>query len=1053
LTKVADASGLETTFTPEPVTRSLTAGTQDNRGLSSTSRFDLRFQAQLDSTDANGQVLTRAYDQYGRLTRVRSPYEAAADLDSIAITYPPSLHSNLPAYASTRNVSVDPSSGELVAMLSTAQFADGHGRILQTQVQAEVDGVVVRIVSPPRSYDYAGRIVCEGHPTFVANLDFGLEAGGCGAQTPYTHTIYDALDRVVQVTTQGDDDITGELVTRHAYAIGVYPGDASRPVRQMTVTDPEGKISRLYYDAAERLVAMGRQLDTRELVTRYEHSAVADLLKVIDARNTQRAFEYDLAGRTVAVTTPNTGRSEYAYDVMGNLIQQTDSELCNATPPLLTNPACANKIVKRQYVRNRLSLIDFPAAADVTLVYGDDDPGNRCAGLGNTRGRLCWTQDEAGTERTSYGALGEKLLSERTIDVAGDPAGARTYATSFLRDSFGRLLRVIYPDGEVVTYGYDAGARLNSAVGERNNVRIGYVMDRRYDVYGKALATDYGNGVTETNEYFANTQRLHRRLVHSGSLLLSGLELRLDRIGNVRRSATERADGHEIADVVRAYSYDDLHRLDTFTLAADGDSAGLEISGDYDYDDAGNITRQRLTHSGDGESFTRDWAYTYNLPAPDLPDAAGPAGFTYDGRGATKTYTAPPEAWTYHWNEGGQLAGVDAGSQSRYLYDSRNTRIWRSVVSTTASGETVTQTTHYPGPFYIASWKRVRPAGCTTGSCEAEIAERTKHVRADARNVASTIGVVDPGAGPVEQSIAYLWSAQHYIHADQVNSTFAMTDSTGLGQEVFEYLPYGEVVSGDLESLKHLSGFDGMELDLDSGLHFFGGRYYRAALGRWLSADPLSLAIQEKQDERLPADSLYAFAMDNPVSLHDPDGLAPGPTADIAMNYMRTNTGLYWFPMRKGKFHTRPGEQKYFESLPTHRFSNFGGEGMKKARGTTNCSTAILEALWQTFAGREEALGLQTKGFSKRFQGKQWVEALEDAKMGYRIDPNDVEPGDIASTEGHRFFIAEVIGDQARVLEANVVKGKGWKTTPAVSEWRLIPLSIIKAAARLIDFD
>ena len=127
----------------------------------------------------------------------------------------------------------------------------------------------------------------------------------------------------------------------------------------------------------------------------------------------------------------------------------------------------------------------------------------------------------------------------------------------------------------------------------------------------------------------------------------------------------------------------------------------------------------------------------------------------------------------------------------------------------------------------------------------------------------------------------------------------------------------------------------------------------------------------------------------------------------------------------------------------------------REAFSVTDTELAILEALWMTFAGREEALGLQTKGFSRAFQGKEWVNALEDAKMGYRIDAKDVEPGDIASTEGHRFFIAEVIGDKVRVFDANVVKGKAWKTTPAVSDYRtrLIPLSEITDAARLIDFD
>jgi len=57
--------------------------------------------------------------------------------------------------------------------------------------------------------------------------------------------------------------------------------------------------------------------------------------------------------------------------------------------------------------------------------------------------------------------------------------------------------------------------------------------------------------------------------------------------------------------------------------------------------------------------------------------------------------------------------------------------------------------------------------------------------------------------------------------------------------------------------------FSGKELDNETGYEYFGARYYDAALGRWLSVDPLDIS---------PGLSPYQYSRDNPVSFLDPDG-------------------------------------------------------------------------------------------------------------------------------------------------------------------------------------
>jgi len=63
----------------------------------------------------------------------------------------------------------------------------------------------------------------------------------------------------------------------------------------------------------------------------------------------------------------------------------------------------------------------------------------------------------------------------------------------------------------------------------------------------------------------------------------------------------------------------------------------------------------------------------------------------------------------------------------------------------------------------------------------------------------------------------------------------------------------------------------GKEGDTESGLDYFGARYYGSSMGRFMSPDPIKLT-----DERLlnPANTLnlYSYAANNPLKFVDPDG-------------------------------------------------------------------------------------------------------------------------------------------------------------------------------------
>jgi len=60
-------------------------------------------------------------------------------------------------------------------------------------------------------------------------------------------------------------------------------------------------------------------------------------------------------------------------------------------------------------------------------------------------------------------------------------------------------------------------------------------------------------------------------------------------------------------------------------------------------------------------------------------------------------------------------------------------------------------------------------------------------------------------------------------------------------------------------------GFTGKEQDAETGLDYFGARYYMAALGRWASVDPLA--------DGDPEWSPYNYVHNNPLGFMDPTGL------------------------------------------------------------------------------------------------------------------------------------------------------------------------------------
>jgi RHS repeat-associated protein len=115
-----------------------------------------------------------------------------------------------------------------------------------------------------------------------------------------------------------------------------------------------------------------------------------------------------------------------------------------------------------------------------------------------------------------------------------------------------------------------------------------------------------------------------------------------------------------------------------------------------------------------------------------------------------------------------------------------------------------------------------------------------------------------------------------FYHSDHLGSTSYVTNLDGNVVQHVEYIPFGEVFLEEKNNVWNTPYlFNSKELDEETGLYYYGARYYNPRESVWLSVDPLA--------EKYPSYSPYAYALLNPVKFVDPDGEEPTPAEAAEM--------------------------------------------------------------------------------------------------------------------------------------------------------------------------
>ncbi len=162
----------------------------------------------------------------------------------------------------------------------------------------------------------------------------------------------------------------------------------------------------------------------------------------------------------------------------------------------------------------------------------------------------------------------------------------------------------------------------------------------------------------------------------------------------------------------------------------------------------------------------------------------------------------------------------------------------------------------------------------------------------------------------------------YYYHPDHLGTSTFLTDANGNAYQFFLNLPFGETMAEQYPDSYYKTPykFNGKELDEETGLYYYGARYYDPRISIWLSVDPLF--------EEFPNWNPYNYTMQNPINLIDPTGMsAEGPgdgNKEPASWASRAWTEVKsWFGGKKTTVNVDPLEEGGLETPESNTFVKF----------------------------------------------------------------------------------------------------------------------------------
>ena len=278
-------------------------------------------------------------------------------------------------------------------------------------------------------------------------------------------------------------------------------------------------------------------------------------------------------------------------------------------------------------------------------------------------------------------------MKNKTIrTVMASVADIRTYVYGATYDSWNRVQTMTYPDGEVVTYHYNAAGQVESMTSNKQG-RQSVIVDRiGYDKEGHTVYTKLGNGTETTYTYDKQRERLQvMNLTADGQTVMEN-RYHYDAVDNIL-GITNAANPTSLTKLNKAklggrsshtYEYDELNRL--------VHASGKAKCASYDMVMSFGRMSEPLTKVQKVDSTTTaksyNFAYKYeDSNHPTAPTQIGNDHYTYDANGNPTLVTNDSTNTTreMYWDEDNRLMVLsDNGKTSRYTYNAAGERIMKS---------------------------------------------------------------------------------------------------------------------------------------------------------------------------------------------------------------------------------------------------------------------------------------------------------------------------------------------------------------------------------------
>jgi len=428
--------------------------------------------------------------------------------------------------------------------------------------------------------------------------------------------------------------------------------------------------------------------------------------------------------------------------------------------------------------------------------------------------------DQAGTGSYSYDVMDRIASESRTI------AGiAKSMSYGYNLD--GSIKTLTYPSRAVITYTPDSAGRMLSALDTGN--QINYVTSATYgpDSALAGFVSGYTSSFVGITNSFSCNKRLQPVFMSASSPSQTVFSIGYDfQLGKRDNGNVYALNNNKDNTRSQTFTYDALNRL-TSAQNSGTDCTRTTVNGkteywgnNYGYDPWGNLVSKSVTKcSAENLSIT---ALANNQLSGYGYDAAG--NMTSDPTdGVTATYDAENRIATATKN----------GVTTTYTYDDAGNRVEKS----NAGASTVYW---YLTPGIVA---------------EADLSGNLKseYVFFDGERVARK---------------DFPSNAVFYYFSDHLKTASVITDSVGNIKSESDYYPWG----GELQLTNNDSNhykFTGKERDSETGLDYFGARYYSNGQGRFTSAD-LPLIDQHPADPQ--SWNLYSYVRNNPLRFTDPTG-------------------------------------------------------------------------------------------------------------------------------------------------------------------------------------